>query len=292
MNKPGLKETIYIEEAELISLDSFPGDQHVFRLAAPKCAAKARPGSFIHIRCEPLLAMRRPISIMRTNPEEGWIEILFKQLGLGTSLLAKKQVGECLNIMGPIGNPFVLSEQHKRPLLIGGGVGIPPMIFLAEAISQQDPGYQPLVLMGSELPFPFEAGPSILAVQGVDSKCLATMTSLEKKGIPARLASMAGFDSCFKGFVTDLARSYLQALSPAELNMVELFSCGPHPMLSAVAALAREFELPCQLSLEEYMACAVGGCAGCVVKVKTNEGEAMKRVCVDGPVFQANELFI
>jgi dihydroorotate dehydrogenase electron transfer subunit len=80
-------------------------------------------------------------------------------------------------------------------------------------------------------------------------------------------------------------------LSPEQLQQVEIYSCGPHPMLEAVAQLAKEYDLPCQVSLEEFMACAVGGCAGCVVKVETDEGPAMKRVCVDGPVFNAYQVF-
>ena len=76
-----------------------------------------------------------------------------------------------------------------------------------------------------------------------------------------------------------------------DLLNVEIFSCGPHPMLEAVSKLAKDFNLPCQVSLEEYMACAVGGCAGCVVEVQTESGPAMKRVCVDGPVFEAQTVF-
>jgi dihydroorotate dehydrogenase electron transfer subunit len=284
--------SIFVEEAVILAHEPFSGGQHVMRLAAPKCAAKAEPGSFIHLRCEELLAMRRPISIMRASASEGWIDILFKELGQGTKLLAQRKVGDQLSLMGPIGNPFVLSNAHKRPLLIGGGVGIPPMVYLAESIYMGETDYQALVLMGSEISFPFETVQSELEVSGIDQSCSTTMPLLEEWGIPARLASNAKFEGCFDGFVTDLARGYLHSLSPSELKEVELFSCGPHPMLSAVSALAKEFGLPCQLSLEEYMACAVGGCAGCVVKVKTAEGDAMKRVCVDGPVFRAEELFL
>ena len=86
-------------------------------------------------------------------------------------------------------------------------------------------------------------------------------------------------------------RVRMQQLDPAVRAEVEIFSCGPTPMLRAVAALAREFDLPCQVSLEEYMACAVGGCAGCAVEVQTEAGPAMKRVCVDGPVFDAATVF-
>ena len=86
-------------------------------------------------------------------------------------------------------------------------------------------------------------------------------------------------------------RPWLEQLDAETLGEVELFACGPHPMLEAVAALARDFGLPCQVSLEEFMACAVGGCAGCVVQVQTAKGPAMRRVCVDGPVFDAHQVF-
>jgi dihydroorotate dehydrogenase electron transfer subunit len=114
---------------------------------------------------------------------------------------------------------------------------------------------------------------------------------LEDWGIPNRLASLQGYPGCYEGYITDLARTWLNALTDNQREQVEIFSCGPHPMLEAVAVLAREYGLPCQVSLEEYMACAVGGCAGCVVQVNTDAGPAMKRVCVDGPVFDAYAVF-
>ena len=91
--------------------------------------------------------------------------------------------------------------------------------------------------------------------------------------------------------MTDLADAWLRNLAPGALAEVEVFACGPTPMLKAVAALAREFDLPCQVSLEEHMACAVGGCAGCAVEVTVGGQRAMKRVCVDGPVFDARTVF-
>jgi dihydroorotate dehydrogenase electron transfer subunit len=91
--------------------------------------------------------------------------------------------------------------------------------------------------------------------------------------------------------VTELADAWLGSLTPAERAEVEVMTCGPHPMLVAVAALARRFGVPCQVSLEENMACGVGGCAGCTVLVQTPDGPAMKRVCVDGPVFDAATIF-
>jgi dihydroorotate dehydrogenase electron transfer subunit len=185
-------------------------------------------------------------------------------------------------------------------LLIGGGVGIPPMVFLAETLAAQaavaDGGaagvaWRPLVLMGSEVPFPFDARPSTILVHGMPDGVIAGMPLLEQQGVPSRLASRSGFPGCFDGFVTELGAEWLAALDPAALSEIEIFACGPTPMLAATARLAARFGLPCQVSLEEFMACAVGGCAGCAVPVRTPAGPAMKRVCVDGPVFDAYAVF-
>jgi dihydroorotate dehydrogenase electron transfer subunit len=117
------------------------------------------------------------------------------------------------------------------------------------------------------------------------------MPLLDGWGVPSRLASKAGFPGCFDGFVTQLADQWLDTLDPASKAQVEVFSCGPTPMLEAMAKVAAKHDVPCQVSLEEFMACAVGGCAGCTVKVLTPDGPAMKRVCVDGPVFDSRAVF-
>ena len=126
---------------------------------------------------------------------------------------------------------------------------------------------------------------------GIPDGVIACMPLMDDWGIPCRLSSQQGYAGCFEGYVTDLARHWLDQFDQDELNNIEIFSCGPTPMLAAVAKVAQDYDLPCQLSLEEYMACAVGGCAGCTVRVITDDGPAMKRVCVDGPVFEANSVF-
>ena len=284
------RNTIFVEDCEILSHAAYNGDQYIMRVQAPKIAAHAQPGSFAHLTVHPLRPMRRPISIMRVNKDAGWVDFLYKKLGEGTALLAEREVGESINIMGPIGKAFELKTERKRPLLIGGGVGMPPMIFIAEHCQQQG-GYSPFVILGSEVPFPFKTQPSEILVPGIPDGVIAAMPLLDDWGIASRLASLHGYPGTFEGYVTDLARHWLTSLNKEQLNEVEIYSCGPHPMLEAVAKLANEFNLPCQVSLEEFMACAVGGCAGCVVEVKTDKGPAMKRVCVDGPVFDAYTVF-
>jgi len=284
--------TIFVEDAELLARQEFPGRQFVIRLRAPKCAAAATPGSFAHLTCDPLLPMRRPLSIMRVDAAAGWIEILYKIVGPGLEALSLQPLGATVSVMGPIGHGFAPSPSRPKTLLVGGGVGIPPMVFLAEALkSRRDAHWQPLVLMGSEIPFPFRTRPSTIMVDSMPPEAIACMPLLDDWGVPSRLATLAGFPGCFDGYVTDLAAAWLGSLEPSSLAQVEMFACGPTPMLQSAARVARRYDVPCQVSLEEFMACAVGGCAGCAVPVVTESGLAMKRVCVDGPVFDANAVF-
>lgn len=285
-----MNATVYVEDALILHHDSHPADQYVMRLQAPKCARDAQPGSFVHLSCGPSLPMRRPFSIMRASPKDGWIDILYKCVGHGTQTLAQRLPGEKLSMMGPIGVPFHPLPDRPRALLIGGGVGIPPMLFLAERM-RAGKSQQPLVLMGSEVPFPFPARPSRFMVPGMPADVIAAVPLMEDLGIPSRLASQQGYAGCYQGYVTDLARAHLQNLDARQRQQTAIYACGPHAMLAATARLAKEFDLPAQVSLEEYMACAIGGCAGCAVRITTENGPAMKRVCVDGPVFDAKQVF-
>jgi dihydroorotate dehydrogenase electron transfer subunit len=284
--------TIFVEDAEVRGHQEFPGRQYVIRLHAPCCAAAAVPGSFAHLSCDAELPMRRPLSIMLADATAGTIDILYKVVGAGLDKLSRQRVGTRLSLLGPIGRGFTASADRPRSLLIGGGVGIPPMIFLADVLRRRtDARWQPLVLMGSEIPFPFRARPSTLLIPAMPAGVIAGMPLLEDWGVPSRLASLAGFPGCYEGYVTALAEVWLAALEPQALGETAIYACGPTPMLKAVAGLARRYGVPAQVSLEEFMACAVGGCAGCAVPVLIDGALTMKRVCVDGPVFDANTVF-
>ncbi len=284
--------TIELEDGKIVQHAAFEARQYVLRIHAPRTAQRATPGSFVHLQCDPRLPMRRPLSIMRAAPGPGWIEVLYKVTGAGTAALAAQPVGASISVLGPIGRGFRPYPERPRVLAIGGGVGIPPMVFLAESLSADSrTHWKPLVLMGSEIPFPFRARPSRIMVPAAPAGAIACMPLLDEWGVPSRLASNAGYPGCYVGHVTELASSWLAALTPAELAEVAVYACGPPPMLEATARLARSLSLPCQLSLEEFMACAVGGCAGCAVEIRTGQGRTMQRVCVDGPVFEAHGVY-
>jgi len=281
------RDTISVNDCQVLAHYQFEADQYIITLESKEIADSTRPGQFVHLSVSGMLAMRRPISVMSVDADNGTFDLLYKIVGEGTKQLADRKIGDVLSVIGPIGNGFELTDR-KIPLLIGGGVGMPPMIAIAQKI-KDNAYYNPYVILGSEVPFPFEASQSSL--NGFNSSKFHTMPLLEEWRVPCGLASLQDYEGVYKGYVTDLAREYLDSLSSSDLKEVEVFTCGPNPMLEAVSKLSNEYNLPCQASLEEYMACAVGGCAGCVVEVATENGPAMKRVCVDGPVFDAKTVF-
>ena len=282
------KNSLAVEQANIVFHEQHEGQQSVLRLYAPKIAQKAIPGQFVHVRCSQHLEMRRPLSIMLTDKNKGTIDLLYKITGKGTTLLSRHQVNESLSLMGPIGQPFKVTK--KYPLFIGGGVGMPPMIFLSQTLSLNT-DITPFVILGSEVPFPFPIVTSKIAIPHIDKNVTANLSMLEGWQIGGRLTSLQPQKNYFQGYVTELATQWLEGLNKNQQNQVEICACGPHPMLKAVADLAQKYSLPCQLSLEEYMACGIGGCAGCTVPIHTEQGMQMKRVCVDGPIFPAHQVF-
>lgn len=286
------RSSIFLEDAALLALREHAGQQVTMRFAAPKIAARALPGSFVHVQCGPDLPMRRPLSLMRVDPADGWIEVLFKILGHGLERLAQTRPGQRISLLGPAGRGFTIEPARPRPVLIGGGVGIPPLVFLAESMATTGGrSVSPIAFFGSELPFPFEVNQAAPPLPGVPSDATASMALLDEWDIPSRLASGNRQAGAHAGFVTDLAAAWLDLQSPDDRAQVIVYACGPEPMLRAATALSRRHGLPIQVCLEEFMACAVGGCAGCTVPVHSPQGRRMQRVCVDGPVFDGEAIY-
>ncbi|MBM5811830.1 MAG: dihydroorotate dehydrogenase electron transfer subunit [Gammaproteobacteria bacterium] len=284
--------SVFLEPATVLVHDSRGSGQFLLQLQAPRCAAAATPGSFVHLACGPGIPMRRPLSLLRAAAAAGRIELLYRVVGHGLQALTARRPGEVLSCLGPIGRGFKPRPERPRALLIGGGVGIPPLIFLAETLAADRGGnWQPLLLAGSEVPWPLATRPAALAVAGMPDAATHALTAIEERGVPNRLASRAGLPGCHDDHVTALAAHWLAGLSAAERAIVAIYACGPPLMLRAAASLARRYDLPCEVSLEERMACGVGGCAGCAVEVQTAAGPSMQRVCVDGPVFDATTVF-
>ena len=280
---------IYSLQAEVTRNESHGADWHTLALQAPAIAARARPGNFVQLQCHPLLQMRRPMSIMLARDQS--IEILYRSSGHGTRLLAGMHPGAALSVLGPLGVPFRLQDYRPNPLLIGGGVGIPPLVFMADHLRRCGETVHPLVLMGAKDHLPFTPRASTRLASGLPPQVTACIPLLEDWGITSRLAVDVGRPGCYEGTVTALADHWLGQQDPAALERIALYCCGPRAMLRTAAALARKYGIPAEVSVEEYMPCGVGGCGACAVPVVEGDVTRMKRTCIDGPVFPAEAVF-
>lgn len=250
-------------------------------LSAPKIAKTALPGQFVNIRVssglEPLL--RRPISIHRIRVSEcqgvkvSEVVLLYEVLGKGTQTLSGKKAGECLDIIGPLGNGFKLD---RGPILVAGGMGTAPLVFLAEKlIRTTDDGRRTTVLIGAKT-----------------KECILCEEEFKKLGCQVRIATDDGSRG-FKGYVSELLK---QRLSTIDYRPSTIYACGPSLLLKEISRISLEYNIPAQLSLESHMACGIGACMGCVIKVaRAPERQSArdfeyKRVCKEGPVFEAQEI--
>ncbi len=253
------------KKVELIQSEFLTRDVVRLTFDAPEIAAAAMPGQFVMVQIgsgqDPLL--RRPFSIHQIS-SAGLLQILFKVVGRGTELLARCQVGEQLSILGPLGKGFVLADPGKA-CLVGGGMGIAPMLFLASRFLQQSAaGETPKVILGARNSE--ELDPLLADFQNLGIEVLAA-TDDGSRG--------------HHGLVTDVLRKL--DLGPD----FTVYGCGPRPMMAALHHLCQREKIACQLSVETIMACGMGACLGCVVPLKAG---GYAHVCSDGPVFQGGEL--
>lgn len=232
-------------------------------LHAPCLAALAQPGQFVHITCGEGSFLRRPISICDVRGEE--LKIVFQVKGEGTAWLSRRTPKHQLDVLGPLGHGFDLAALGERPVMIGGGIGVPPMLYAMKAAKAA--GAQPAAILG------FRTKAAVI---------------LEPNFAAAGITHICTDDGSYgaQGFVSDELRMHPDAFTG-------ICACGPKPMLKALAALAEQAGIPCQVSMEERMGCGIGACLVCACELKLRDGQEGVRyghVCKDGPVFDAKEV--
>lgn len=234
-------------------------------LLAPDIGRAAVPGQFVMVRSvaalDPLL--RRPFSISRIN-NDNTLEILVKVIGKGTRALAALKVGDQVDVLGPLGHGFTLPEQGQA-CLVGGGIGAAPLLFLAQRVALKMPTASIQVLLGARN----------------KAEVTAMADPFRALGLQVQLATDDG-TAGLHGLVGEL----LTAL-PGGAAPTQVYACGPHLMLAAVARISKEKGWPCQVSTEAIMACGLGACLGCAVP---RHGGGFLHVCKQGPVFAAGDL--
>ena len=162
------KDIIFEEKAEIIDQVKFEADQFVTIVKAEKSSQTAKPGQFAFVECGGDTLLRRPLSYLRSSKEDGTVEFMYKTVGHGLESLSQLKKGDEIKIMGPIGNGFAIPSGKKSAILIGGGVGIPPVLFMGEEINKINGGIDLVAFFGSEIPFPFETCQSNLVMPGLD----------------------------------------------------------------------------------------------------------------------------
>ena len=230
-------------------------------------ASHALPGQFLHIRVRQQsleILLRRPFSVHRVSGNN--VSILYKVVGKGTELLSRAAPGDYLDILGPLGNGFSISKDTNTYLLVAGGIGISPLLALADELVKERGHGNIHLLLGAQT-----------------KEALLCMDEFKSLHINISLATKDGTKGD-KGLITKVLDKILKE---GRLNQpVQLFACGPRDMLKVCADIAARFSIQCQVSLEEMLACGVGACLGCAVKTRSD----YKRVCKEGPVFDSREI--
>lgn len=250
-----------IEQATVLWQEDLGEGFFYLTLKASEVSQRARPGQFVHMRI-PGCFLKRPFSI--TSTDEGTLSIYYRVVGRGTRRLSSLKNGESVEVTGPLGQPF--PPLHKKKwLLVAGGYGIGPLMFLMKKHNPEE----------------------ALFFYGAQSKSYLKLTDeLESLAMAVYTTDDGSFG--MKGKVTQALEEHLQKTKGSSCV---IYSCGPLPMLKAVAWLAKQYKLPCYVSMEERMGCGLGACLGCCIPVWRDHQRSYLRVCTEGPVFKSEEVF-
>ena len=263
--------------AEVFAYKRLSEYYHSLTIVSPEVCRRAAPGQFISVRAprDRSLLLRRPFSIHRVDRRPGWagtVEIVFDVRGAGTDLLAHSRQHDVLEVLGPLGRPFRMPREPTNCVLVGGGVGAAPLMFLAEEL--RDHGHRVDFVLGAQT-----------------QERLLRLIEAKRVALTVTVTTDDGSNGVH-GLVTDVLGDTVRA---TDARVV--YACGPVPMLRAVARICGEMRLPCQVAWEEVMACGFGACLVCAVPVQVKqeqdgegEGWAWARCCVEGPVFSASRI--
>jgi dihydroorotate dehydrogenase electron transfer subunit len=249
----------------IISNSEVVPDTYLMWLEAPEIAGGATSGQFVMVACGAGTLLRRPISIHRVDGDR--LALLVANVGRGTDWLTKRRTGDTLDILGTLGNGFTIDDKSRNLLLVAGGMGIAPLVFLADRA--------------------VATGKKVTLIHGArTADCLLPVSTFQKayesgvtaSGINVINATEDGSEG-FKGPATDLIPAYLDGID-------KVFACGPAEMYRTMSGMKELKGISVQLSLEIVMACGFGVCYGCTIRTKSG----IKQVCKDGPVFEMGEV--
>ncbi|MGI6085045.1 MAG: dihydroorotate dehydrogenase electron transfer subunit [Acetivibrionales bacterium] len=254
-------DTVYkILKTVQLNIDTF-----FFTVKSDKVSKKARPGQMVHVKCgeENGVILRRPISICSVDRENGTFDIVFQVRGKGTKILSGYKAGDNIDAMGPLGHGFTIYPKHKKIIAAGGGIGIFPLLQLLK----DHPAENKKAILG------FRSKSNVILEKEYKDACDKLFISTDDGSYGE------------KGFVTDILKKEL-GKEPADM----VFFCGPLPMMKIGTQIAKEYGIPCEVSMEQRMGCGIGACLVCVCKTKKDDDWEYSQVCKKGPVFGGEEI--
>lgn len=265
--------------AEVVANQETSPSYYRMGLACSELKAEYEPGQFFMLRIgqgyEPLL--RRPFSIYWM--EEGYLEILYRVVGRGTELLAFQRPGQKIELLGPLGKGFSIPDDWNSAILVAGGMGVAPLHALAARLSSRSQG------SGFAGHPPGQGTKIYIIIGGKRQEDILCREEIQYPGSEVLITTEDG-SLGEKGLATHPLAELLSGFQSRQASPSIIYACGPRPMLAKVAQISSRADIPCQVSLEEYMACGIGACMGCAVKTKTR-ADSYQLVCKDGPVFDA-----
>jgi dihydroorotate dehydrogenase electron transfer subunit len=297
-----MKEKAFLKKFRIIANKNICGNYFKISFAASDIASSSQPGQFVMVQvnrgvAEPLL--RRPMSIHSVKKDK--IEILYEVLGRGTQILSRKKSGEYLDVVGPLGNGFEITDADiKNTILVAGGMGVAPLLFLAERLWKRKSACVPPHLLRRGRAGRQNAKRKNSILIGAKTKNnLFCEKEFKELGCDVKIATDDGSKG-FKGQVSELLE---QIISNTTCRVTGVYACGPAAMLKGISYIASKYGISAWGSFEAHMACGIGACMGCVIKVqntkaphlfrqagKTQNDFVYKRVCNDGPVFALNQV--
>ena len=316
---------IHGELADVLAVKSLDARHVRITLRAPLIAGSALPGQFVNVLCGPAdfstrsfdswdsfldhrethehdrrfgsRLLRRPFAVHRVHSEDDpptKFDILFKIVGRGTAALAEVVPGATLDLLGPLGKGFNLSPDNepRTAVLVAGGVGLAPLFLLAQRLRSQNREVYAFIGALDPSQIPIETADSGLPLSFMETtdEMLLTSRDFEILGVKVGISTELGKRG-YRGYPTDLLTRYLSSVRSSARHSLRVYACGPWAMLRTTANVCLEHHVDCEVLLEERMGCGLGACMACAVRIRQPDGSVVqKRVCLDGPVFNAREV--
>jgi len=254
-----------ILKEKIISVEKLTPLLFKLTLQSEYIAKNAKPGQFVNIKCSggTDALLRRPISICCVNREQSLFDIVFEVRGRGTEILSQKKPGDILDILGPLGKPFYVPKDNSKIAVVGGGIGIFPLLFLLKELKHT----QNSAFLG------FRSAENAVLLDEFKKECKNVYVTTDDGSLET------------KGFVTEILE---QKLTEESYDII--YTCGPLAMMKRVNDLAQKHEIMCQVSFEERMGCGIGACLVCACKTRKDDGWQYSHVCCDGPVFWGSDV--